>query len=161
MVGKMALAVGSSAPDFSLTHKIGQEPVTLSGTLGEGPVVLLFFPLAFSGVCTDEICQMAEDYSRWQEVGAKVLGISTDSAFVNAKFAEETNVLFPLLSDFNREAMTAYGVRNDDFFGMKGVANRSAFVIAQDSTVAYAWSSEDSGVMPPFDEVFEAVRGLE
>lgn len=155
-----ALAVRAQAPDFSLTHTIGSKPVALSETLKGGPVVLLFFPLAFSGVCTAELCQMAEDYDRWREVGANVLGISTDSPFVNARFAKETNVQFPLLSDFNRDVMTAYGVRNDDFFGMKGVAHRSAFVIDTDGTIAYAWMNEDSDILPPFDEVFDAVQGL-
>ncbi len=156
----MAVAAGDAAPAFSLTHKLGQDPVTLAGVLEKGPAVLLFFPLAFSGVCTDEMCHMAENYGQWEGVGAEVLGISTDSPFVNAKFASETGVPFPLLSDFNRDAMTAYGVRNDDFFGMKGVANRSAFVVGQDGTVAYAWSSPDPGVLPPFDEILMAVKGL-
>lgn len=156
----MAIAVGSTAPDFTLAHKIGSDPVTLSNETGDQPVVLLFFPLAFSGVCTDELCQVADDYSTWKGLGAKLFGISTDSPFVNAKFAAETQVAFPLLSDFNKEAMTAYGVRDDDFFGMKGVAKRSAFVIDRDGSVAYAWSSDDPGVMPPFAEVQAAVKSL-
>jgi len=154
----MALAVGDSAPDFTLVHKLGSDPVQLSKETGDGPVVLLFFPLAFSSVCTDEMCHMADTYSEWSGLGATVFGISVDSPFVNAKFAAETQVAFPLLSDFNKETATAYGVRNDDFFGMKGVANRSAFVVDDDGRIAYAWVSEDPGVMPPFEKIKAAVE---
>lgn len=156
----MAIEVGSKAPDFSLTHRVGQPPVTLGGTLEKGPTVVLFYPLAFSGVCTDEVCQVAEDFGRWDEVGAQVLGVSVDSSWVNNAFAEVTGATFPLLSDFNREAMTAFGVRNDDFFGMKGVANRSAFVISQEGTVVFAWETHDADVLPPFDDVLAAVQAL-
>ena len=101
---------------------------------------------------------MAETFERWESSGANVLGISVDSPFVNARFAEETRVSFPLLSDFNREVCTAYGVRNDDFFGMKGVADRSAFVVDREGVVVYSWTTDDADVMPPFEEILEAVR---
>jgi len=153
----MALSVGSPAPDFTLTHRVRQAPVQLSSYGSGETVVLLFFPLAFSGVCTDEMCQIAETYERWEKSGAKVLGISVDSPFVNAKFAEETGVPFPLLSDFNREVCMAYGVRNDDFFGMKGVADRSAFVIGPRGFIRYVWTTVDSDVLPPFGEILDAV----
>lgn len=151
-----AVAVGSVAPDFSLPPAPGPERVTLSGHRGH-PVVLLFFPLAFSRVCTAELCQMADDWSRWEGLGARVLGISIDSPFVNRRFAEETRVPFPLLSDFNKEASEAYGVLYPEFFGLKGVSKRAAFVVAPDGRVAYAWVTEDAGVMPPFDEIVSAV----
>ena len=125
----MAIQVGSVAPDFTLTQRVGSPLVQRSSYEEGAPVVVLFFPLAFSGVCTDEMCQVAESFDKWRDVGARVLGVSVDSPYVNARFAEETGVPFPLLSDFNREVCTLYGVRNDDFFGMKGVADRSAFVI--------------------------------
>lgn len=153
------VAVGQPAPDFSLPPAPGPDRVTLSEHRGE-PVVLLFFPLAFSSVCTDEMCRMAEDWSRWEEVGATVLGISVDSPFVNRKFAEETGVSFPVLSDFNKEAGEAYGVLYPDFFGLEGVAKRSAFVVDGDGTVAWAWVTEDAGVLPPFEEILEVVEGL-
>ena len=155
----MPLKPGDRAPDFMLTHRIGQDPVRLSDELEKGKAVLLFYPLAFSSVCTDEVCAVAEDWSGWEALGARVMGISVDSPFVNARFADETGAPFPLLSDFNREAATAYGVRNDNFFGMKGVANRSAFVVDQDGTVAWAWVSEDPGVMPDFEAVRAALKG--
>ena len=149
----MPLAVGAPAPDFELTHVVGEPPVRLSTYAEREPTVLLFFPLAFSGVCTDEMCRMAEDWAHWQEVGAKVLGISVDSPWVNVRFAAETGVPFPLLSDFNRDVCTLYGVRNDDFFGMKGVSDRAAFVVGTDGLIAYSWVTDDADVLPPFEEV--------
>lgn len=154
-----ALAVGSIAPEFSLLRAMGQPPVALSEQRG-GPVVLLFMPLAFSGTCTDELCRMAADWSEWAEVGAKVFGISIDSPFANQKWADETGVPFPVLSDFNKEAARDYGVLQDDFFGLRGVAKRSAFVVDGAGRIAYAWASDDPGVLPPFDDVLEAVRAL-
>jgi peroxiredoxin len=155
----VGLKVGSTAPDFSLAPGPGPDRVTLAEFAGQ-PVVLLFFPLAFSGVCTDELCRIAEDWAKWSAVGARVFGISVDSPFVNAKFARETGVPFPLLSDFNREAGRAYDVLYEDYFGMKGVAKRSAFVVDRDGRIAYAWVSDDSDVLPPFDELRGAVRRL-
>lgn len=155
----MALSVGAQAPDFELTWKIGQDPVKRSAYQGGDPLVILFFPLAFSPVCTEEMCAVADDLSAYNDLGAKVVGISVDSPFVNAKFAEECGAEFPILSDFNAEAADAFGVRNDDFFGMKGVADRSVFVVDASGEVAYAWHSADPGVMPAFDEIKAAVKG--
>jgi peroxiredoxin len=155
----MPLSVGDSAPDFELTWKIGQDPLRRSDHQGDDPLVVLFFPLAFSPVCTEEMCAVAEDLSAFNELGAKVVGISVDSPFVNAKFAEECGAEFPILSDFNAEAADAFGVRNDDFFGMKGVADRSAFVVDAAGDIVLAWHSGDPGVMPPFEEIKAAVAG--
>ncbi len=123
--------------------------------------MVLFFPLAFSGVCTTEMCTVAENHDMWTGLGARVVGISVDSPWVNVRFAEETGATFPILSDFNRTAAEAYGVLNDDFFGMKGVADRSAFVIDGDGIVRYAWTSPDSSVMPDFEAIRSVVEGLE
>jgi len=153
------LPVGAPAPDFSLAPAPGPDRVTLSEHRGT-PVVLLFIPLAFSGVCTDEMCRVAEDWRRWEEVGATVLGISVDSPFVTRKFAEETGVPFPVLSDFNKEVSEGYGVLYREFFGMKGVSKRAAFVVDGGGTVAYAWVTEDADVLPPFGEILEAVEAL-
>lgn len=153
------LAVGATAPDFSLAPAPGPGRVTLAEHRGH-PVVILFFPLAFSSVCTDEMCRLADDWSAWEELQATVLGISVDSPFVTKKFAAETGVPFPILSDFNKEAASSYGVLYPDFFGMKGVAKRSAFVVDGDGTVVYAWVTEDAGVMPPFDEIRRALADL-
>ncbi|GMV07722.1 MAG: anti-oxidant AhpCTSA family protein [Gemmatimonadota bacterium] len=151
------VSVGSPAPDFSLAPAPGPGRVTLSEHRGH-PVVLLFFPLAFSSTCTEELCHVAEDWSRWEEVGARVLGLSIDSPYVNQRFAGELRLPFPLLSDFNKDASSAYGVLYPEFYGMKGVSKRAAFVVDGEGTVAYAWVAEEAGLLPPFEEILEAVR---
>ncbi len=149
--------VGAPAPDFALAPGPGPDRVTLSDLRGE-TVVLLFFPLAFSGVCTEELCRVAEDWSAWEGLSARVLGVSIDSPFVTRRFAEETGVPFPLLSDFNKEAASAYGVLYEEWFGMRGVAKRSAFVVDSAGVVRYAWVTEDADVLPPFHEILDAVQ---
>jgi peroxiredoxin len=151
--------VGAHAPDFSLSPAPGAPPVTLSELRGR-PVVLLFFPLAFSSVCTEEMCDVAESWSRWEALGADVLAISVDSPFVTRKFAGETGARFPILSDFNKDAASAYGVLYPEYFGMRGVAKRAAFVVGADGVVAYAWVSEDSDALPPFDDIRALVTEL-
>lgn len=155
----MALSPGTAAPDFSLAPAPGPDRINLSDFRGKS-VVVLFMPLAFSGVCTDEMCQMADSYDQWAELGTQVLGVSVDSPFVTKKFAEETKVPFPILSDFNKGTIKAWDVMYDDFFGMAGVAKRSAFVVDADGTIQYSWVTEDPAVMPPFDEVRAAVAAL-
>lgn len=154
----MALAPGTPAPDFELSIQPGEAPLRLSDYRGEKPVVLLFFPLAFSSVCTAEMKQIVGGYDRWNALGAEVIGISVDSVYVTRLFANECGAAFPIVSDFNKEAVTAYDVRNDDFFGMKGVANRSAFVVDRRGVVAYAWESEDPDVLPPLEEIEAAIK---
>lgn len=154
----MPVTPGSRAPDFELPPAPGEEPVRLSEACAEGPVVVLFLPLAFSPTCTEEMCAVAEDWSSWEALGAQVLGVSVDSPFVTRRFARECEAPFPILSDFNRTATDAYGVRNDDYFGLRGVAHRSAFVVDRGGTVVYAWCSEDDSRLPPFDEIEDAVR---
>lgn len=152
----MPLAVGDVAPDFQLPLKPGEAPLRLADYRGSRRVVLLFFPLAFSGVCTEEMCVVAEDYSTWTGLGAEILGISTDSPFVNQKFAAECNAPFPILSDFNRDAIEAYGVRNDEG-SLKGVAYRSVFVVDRAGHIRYVWMSADPDVLPDFRAIKEAV----
>lgn len=153
------ISPGVQAPDFALLRALGQERVTLSDQRGS-PVVLLFVPLAFSDICTKELCRVAEDWHVWGGLGAVVLAVSVDSPFVNQKWAENTGVPFPVLSDFNKDASGAYGVLQEDFFGLRGVAKRSAFVVDGEGRVTYAWTSDDPGVLPPFDEIEAAVRAL-
>src|SRR5262245_6029109 len=154
----MALKVGDKAPDAIVFPK-PREPAHLS-EYSDKPVVLLFFPLAFSGVCTKEMCTVAEDYSAYEELGTQVIGISIDSPWVNQKFAEACNATFPIVSDFNKEASTAYDVLREELGGLKGVSERAAFVIGRDGRIAYAWVGENPGVFPPLEEIKEAVRAL-
>ncbi|UCC26456.1 MAG: redoxin domain-containing protein [Gemmatimonadales bacterium] len=156
----MALAVGTEAPDFSLPPGPGPDRVTLSAFRGEDNVVLLFFPMAFSSVCTDEMCQMAESYSRWGGLDAQVLGVSVDSPFVVQKFKQETGAQFPMLSDFNKEAIHAFDVVYEDFYGARGVGKRSVFVIDREGVIQYVWVTEDAGVIPDFEEIRNVVEAL-
>jgi peroxiredoxin len=155
----MPLQPGTPAPHFALTLTPGEAPLRLADYKGEKPVVLLFFPLAFSSVCTTELDKVCKDHDRWSDLDAVVIGISIDSPFVNQRFAEELGAQFPIVSDFNKETADEYGVLNDDYFGMRGVANRSAFVIDRRGVIAYSWMTEDSSILPPFDEIERAVIG--
>ena len=155
----MTLSVGSSAPDFSLktkTHE-GLTDITLSSFKGEASVVLLFFPFAFTGVCTEETCSVRDDLSSYESLNAKVFGISVDSPFAQEAMAIKENLNFPLLSDFNKDVSTAYGILYEDFIGFKGVSKRSAFVISKSGEITYAWSSEDPKQLPDFSAIKEAL----
>ena len=150
--------VGVQAPDFSLTFKPGPDRVTLSELRGE-TVVVLFFPLAFSGTCTEELCRIAQDWSEWKALGVRVLGISADSVFVNQRFAAETGVPFLLLSDYNKETIEEWGVVYEDFFGQRRVPKRAAFVVDPQGVIRYAWVTEDADVLPPFEDIRNAAKG--
>ncbi len=154
----MPIQVGDTAPSFTLQNTELQ-PVSLSAYAGQ-PVVVLFFPLAFTGVCTAEMCTMRDALGQYQGLNAQVFAISVDSPFTLAKFREEENLNFPLLSDFNKQVTSDYGVMYEDFFGMKGVAKRSAFVVAADGTIAYAEILEDAGLQPDYHALQQTLRDL-
>lgn len=152
----MSLSIGDTAPDFKL-HASDKSEVSLSDFKGK-KVVVLFFPLAFTGVCTTELCTVRDDIANYQNVNAHVLGISVDSLFSLDKFKQEQNLNFPLLSDFNKEASTAYGSLYADFvLGMKGVSKRSAFVIDENGKIAYAEVLESAGDLPNFEAIKAAL----
>lgn len=153
----MSLTVGSQAPSFSLPCQPGQM-VDLAPIIGHEQVVLLFYPLAFSPVCTKEMCHFRDAWSLWSSLGCKVFGISIDSPFVSAKFREMEKIPFQLLSDFNKVVTRSYGALHEDLMGMKGVAKRSAFVIGANGKVKYAWVSEDPGVQVDFAAIEKAVK---
>jgi peroxiredoxin len=153
----MPLEVGANAPDATLFVK-PREPVSLKQLQGGDPLVVLFFPLAFSSVCTEELCTVAEDRMAYQDLGAKVVAISVDSPYTNTKFAEACGADFPILSDFNREAIRAYDVVRQDLGGLNEVAERVVFVIDGTGTISYVWQGEHPGVLPPFDEIKAAVK---
>lgn len=152
----VALNIGQKAPGFRLSSGPGQD-VDVGELIGSEKVLLLFFPLAFSPVCTAEMCQMAEDWRKWEEIGANVFGISVDSMYALQRFREDEKIPFPLLSDFNRTAARAYDVLYEDFYGMEGVAKRSAFVVDSSGSIAYSWSTDDASVQPDYDDVRAAV----
>jgi glutaredoxin-dependent peroxiredoxin len=146
---------GDPAPDATV-FKYPREPVHLADYRGRKHV-LLFFPLAFSSTCTQEMCVLAEDYSAYNRLGAEVIGLSVDSPYVNQKFAESCNAAFPILSDFNKEAAEAYGVLRPALGELKGVSERAAFVIGEDGQVKYSWVGENPGLLPDFDKIKHAL----
>jgi peroxiredoxin len=125
-------------------------------------IVLAFFPGAFTGVCTTELCTFRDSMSRFNELNAQVLGISVDSPFANKAFATQNNLQFPLLSDYSRTALKAYGIVHEGFAGLEGysAARRSVFVVDKSGTVRYAWISDNPGVEPNYDEVTKALSAL-
>ncbi len=157
----MALAKGSKAPDFKLKtkHAEGLSEVSLSEATAKGKVVLLFFPLAFTSVCQEELCSVSAGMDDYASLGGQVFGISVDSPFAQEGWAKQNKITVTLLSDFNKEVAAAYDVLYEDLLGFKGVAKRSAFVIGEDSTILYSWSSEDPHNLPPFEEVKQALQG--
>jgi peroxiredoxin len=157
----MALATGTPAPDFTLPTKTadGIEEVSLGDYLGKQPVVLLFFPLAFTSVCQEELCSVTGDLSKYEALDAKVFAISVDSPFAQEAFAQKNDIGIPLLSDFNKEVAGAYDVLFEDLLGLKGVAKRSAFVIGKDGSIAYGWSSDNPKDLPDFDALQAALQG--
>ena len=155
----MALQTGQQAPSFTLRDTEKNE-VSLDDFKGRN-VVLLFFPLAFTDVCTKELCATRDDLAFYDDLNAQVLAISVDTLFTLGKFKEEQNLNFPLLSDFNKETARSYGALYDEFvLGMKGVAKRSAFVIDADQIVRYAEVLESAGDLPNFEAIKETLNSL-
>lgn len=153
----MAITIGQAAPDFML-HDSDKNKVTLSELKGKN-VVLLFFPQAFTGVCTKELCSIRDGISAYNDVNAQVLGISVDSVFTLAKFKELEGYNFPLLSDFNKTVSELYDtIYQDWILDMKGVSKRSAFVIDKDGIVRYAEVLESAGDLPNFEAVMAALQ---
>ena len=146
------LSIGDMAPDFTLTAQ-DKSSVTLSDMRGSR-VILAFYPAAFTGVCTKEMCSFSDGMVSLESSGARVLGISVDSPFSNAAFAEANGITFPLLSDVHREAVEAYGVALGDFV-IPGytVAQRSVFVVETDGSIGYAWVADNPGLEPDYDAV--------
>lgn len=155
----MAIEKGQKAPDFTLFDSDKNE-VTLSEMKGSN-VVLLFFPLAFTGVCTKEVCSVRDNMAVYNDANAKVLGVSVDNVFVLDKFKQDNNLQFPLLSDYNKEVIKDYGVVHDTFaFGMKEVGKRSAFVLDKDGVVQYAEVLDTPTELPNFDAIQETLNSL-
>lgn len=148
---------GDRAKEFILKNSEGKD-VSLTGLLENGKLVLLFFPLAYSGVCTEEMCTMRDNMKSYNSLNANVAAISVDSFFTLREFKKSNNLNFTLLSDFNKEVSTDYGVLNNDFFGMKGVSKRSAFVINNDRTIEYAEILEDADNLPDFKAIYAALK---
>ncbi|MCH2035584.1 MAG: redoxin domain-containing protein [Puniceicoccaceae bacterium] len=156
----MALETGSTAPEFTLKHKNadGIQEIVLSDNYGEKKTVLLFFPLAFSSICSGEMCAVSSNIEEYVKLDAAVYGISVDSPYALEIMAEHNHLKFPLLSDFNKEVSTAYDVLYADFIGLKGVAKRSAFVVNETGTIIYAESSDDPKILPSFTAIKQVLK---
>ena len=155
----MALNPGSKAPAFTLKSKTndGLVDISLADNFGKRPTVLLFFPFAFTSVCQDEMCSVSAGIDAYEALDAAVFGISVDSPFAQAGWANANQITIPLLSDFNKEAAAAYDVLYEDLLGFKGVAKRSAFVINKAGEIVYSSSSDDPKELPDFEAIKAAL----
>ena len=160
----MALKIGDMAPNFTLKSKnlTGDfKEISLADYKGKN-VVLFFFPGAFTGVCTDEVCSITGGLKDYEDLGATVLGISVDSTFAQEGWTKQYKITIPLLSDFNNEVIEKYGTRYPDgvFLGMNGVSKRSVFVIDKEGKIQHIEILEDAGKLPSFDKVKEVLKSL-
>jgi glutaredoxin-dependent peroxiredoxin len=153
----MALAVGTKAPDFSLSSKTADGPkqIKLSDNFGKTNTLLLFFPMAFTGTCTTEMCSMSQELPSYGD--AAVYGISGDNPFAQEAWAKKENISVPLLSDYEHKIAKQYDVMYDSFLPpnlpMGGVPKRSAFIVDRDGVIQYAESTDDARELPNFDKI--------
>ena len=155
----MSIQIGQKAPDFSLFDS-DKKKIALSDFKGKN-VLILFFPQAFTSVCTKELCAVRDDITRYSHAQAQVLGISVDSVFTLGKYKEEQGYNFPLLSDFNKEVSKAYNsLYNNWILDMKGVSKRSAFVIDKEGVIQFSEVLENAGELPDFDAINSILDAL-
>ena len=156
----MPIETGQQAPDFSL-YSSDRTKITLSEQRGAN-LLLLFFPAAFTSVCTAELCAARDNIAAYNKANAKVFGISVDSLFTLAKFKEDQHLNFPLLSDFNKDVSKAYDALYNTFaFEMQGVSKRAAFVIDAQGIIRYAEVLENAGEQPDFQKIQDVLQGLQ
>ncbi len=163
----MALQVGDTAPDFTLVSKTAEGPqlVKLSELVGKSNIVLLFVPMAFTGVCTTELCDISGGIGEYEALDAKVFGISGDNHFAQEAWAQKSGIILPLLSDYEHNVAKAYGVAYEQFLPeanliMGGVAKRSAFVIDKSGVIQYAEVQDHPKDLPNFEAVKAALQSL-
>jgi len=163
----MSISVGSKAPDFTLVTvgESGPEKVTLSEQLGSENILLLFVPMAFTGGCTKEFCEISAGMEEYTTLGAKVFGITGDNPFANAAWAEKEGITLTLLSDYEHKTTEEYGIAYDSFIPEKNlimgaVPKRSAFVVDKDGVVQYAEVLDVPSDMPNFEAIKECLKGL-
>jgi len=153
----MSLTIGQAAPQFTLVSSV-LKPLSLADFKGK-KVVLNFFPFAFTGTCTKQLCTMRDNFGYYDGMNAVVLGISVDSPFTLAKYKEVNNLQFELLSDFSKEVSTAYGAIYEEFIlGLKGVSKRAVFVISEEQNIIYAEVLEVATDLPDFAAIAEKVK---
>jgi glutaredoxin-dependent peroxiredoxin len=156
----MALSTGTKAPDFSLPTKTADGPkqMKLSENFGKTSTLLLFFPMAFTGTCTTEMCTISNGLRGYSDLNATVYGISGDNPFAQEAWAKKESITVPLLSDYEHKIAKEYDVMYDSFLpqmnlGMGGVAKRSAFIIDKNGVIQYAESNDDARELPNFDKI--------
>jgi len=161
----MAIIIGNKAPEFTLKSKnqTGEiKDISLKDYMGKN-LVLLFYPLSFTGVCTSEMCSVSEGFEFYSKLNAEVLGISVDSVFTQESWAKQNGITIPLLSDFNKEVCSKYGTLYPDggfVLGMNGVSKRAAFIVDKEGTVRYTEILEDAGQLPNFEKIKEVLKSL-
>jgi peroxiredoxin len=158
----MPISVGSKAPLFTLKTKNAQgvKEIALADELKQGPVVILFFPLAFTSVCTDEFCDVSSSINAYTSLGARVLGISIDSPFAQEAWAQKNNIAVTLLSDLNKTVAKDYGVLLDDLLGFGSTAARAAFVIDKNGIVRYSEQTPTPKDLPNFEAIKNTLKNL-
>lgn len=163
----MAVKVGDKAPDFNLTTKTAEGPkkVRLSDSFGKKNTLLLFVPMAFTGVCTKELCDVSQGLNAYTSLNAAVFGISGDNPFAQEAWAQKERISVPLLADYDHSVARAYGIAYDSFLpeknlGQSGVPKRSAFIVDKAGIIRYAWSSDNPGNLPNFDEIRSVLAKL-
>ncbi len=156
----MSLKVGDKAPDFTL-YDTEKKPRSLQEFAGK-KTVLVFYPGAFTGVCTKEMCAFRDSLSDLNLLNAQVVGVSVDAPFSNKAFATHNNLQYPLLSDFSRSTLKAYDIIHNDFSGLMGyaAAKRSVFVLDNDGIIRYMWVSENPGVEPNYEDITKALSAI-
>ena len=155
----MSVEVGSKAPDFTLMDQ-DRNPVTLSAALENGPVVLAFFPAAFSSVCQNELCTFRDSLATLSAGKGQVLGVSTDTFFALKAWADQQRFNFPLLSDYNKTVIRSYDVVNPDMIGLRDIAKRAVFVIDRDGIVRHREVLDDARNEPDYQKVRTALASL-
>ncbi len=156
----MALKVGDKAPEFSLVDT-RKKYRTLGEILGK-KTIIAFYPAAFTGICTKEMCSFRDSLASLNNMNATVVGISVDPPFSNRAFAEQNKLNFPVLSDFTRDVSSQYSGLYMDLGGVAGytAAKRSVFVLDESGVVKYAWISDNPGAEPNYDEVKSALAAI-
>jgi len=157
----MAVKVGDKAPDFTLADT-NLSKISLTNFAGK-KVILAFFPGAFTGVCTKEICTLRDSMTNFNSMNVQVVAISVDSPFANKGFSNTNNLAFPVLSDYSRKVCEQYAGLVHNFAGLEGysVSNRSVFVVDKAGVVRYSWITENPGVEPPYDEINKALSTIQ
>jgi len=158
----MALQIGQPAPNFTLFSS-QKEKISLNDFAGNKNVLILFFPQSFTGVCTKELCSVRDDIARYNSANAEVLAISVDSIFTLAKFKEDQQLNFTLLSDFNKEVSALYESIYASFtdMDMHGVSKRSAFIVDKQGIIQYAQVLESAGDIPDFNAINETLNRIQ